>query len=838
MLAGGLVTAVAATAIVVSLSFANDSVAAEPGAGTVRASVGTQENQSSSDSSEPSISADGRYVAFTTDEPFDPVDRLDASPDPEDPDERRPDTDVYVRDTVDDTTTLISHGLETDVEGGPDRVVPSDGNSDQPSISADGRLVAFHTSAPSITKREFFADTVVVCDRDPDGDGRLNNSCAFRTISGDDFASNPHLSGDGQRVSYDVPEAVIVSLAPPASSANAGWIAVVNLRAGDEPPADDDKTYVTAPERQDIDDTEHLLDLQSDSTMSADGRHVAFIARYSHSDSPDAWRVYDYNVDTARLTELDVDAAGRSIATGGREFSHPTLSADGRRYAFADRQATNRIGVRLYDRGPDLTGNPTVQIASRKPDGTEGLGAQPALSADGRYLAFTTPTAGMHDGTDESVLRTSCLGVGASTYCDIVVRDIIVDQARAAADLPRLAAVLASPSVRCANQTQPCEGTGDSGRPQPTTGGSRLITDDGSAVLSADGSVVAYGSAATDLVAGDTNGHLDIFRHRFRPALAADPQDFGAVPLGAQSVRDIPLTHVGSGPLQVTAVAVDGADYDVFPGESCTTVVLHATEKCVVSVRFAPTVLGARAATLRVTVRDLEAPVVVPLTGTGVTPPTGVFAGTPGKLDFGIRPVLRTSPTKSVTVTNTGDAPLAIGAVTLGTATATTFPGDYRKIADACANRAIAPGASCRIDVRHRPTAIGARPAVLTVTYAQTLTFPVTLTGAGAAPTLVSSPTVTPAGRVIQVRGTNFPPGCTAKLSLVGMPGTTTAKAKPDGTFSQPFVVLPNTWTGKHPLNADVLPATAPGLSAPLRATLEFVIVPGSPVPPDFEFRR
>jgi hypothetical protein len=91
---------------------------------------------------------------------------------------------------------------------------------------------------------------------------------------------------------------------------------------------------------------------------------------------------------------------------------------------------------------------------------------------------------------------------------------------------------------------------------------------------------------------------------------------------------------------------------------------------------------------------------------------------------------------------------------------------------------------------------------------------------------------------VIQVSGTGFPAGSTAKLSLTGMPGTTTAKAAADGTFRVPFVVLPNTWTGRHQLNADVLPATAPGLGAPLTASLKFIIVPGSPIPPDFGIRK
>jgi hypothetical protein len=572
--------------------------------------------------------------------------------------------------------------------------------------------------------------------------------------------------------------------------------------------------------------------------MAAGGTHIAFVAHYRHSDSADVDAVFDYSLADDTLTRLDLDASGNPIGAGGREFSHPALSGDGRRYAFADHPRGTPITVRLYDRGADMSIKPAVEIASRTPDGTVGLGAQPAFSADGRYLAFTTPSAGMHNGTDNSNLEGSCLGAGASTYCDIVVRDVILDAERAGAGLPRLPAELASASINCT--ATPCEGTGDSGNPSPNISedASGTISGDGSAVLTADGSMVAYASAADDLVTGDTNRHLDVFRHEFQPALAGDPQDFGNVPLGTESVRDVPLTHVGSGPLQVTKVTVDGTDFDVFPGEACTTVVLHPTEKCVVSVRFKPTVLGTRTASLQVTIRGVETPLSLALNGNGVPPPTGILTAGPAKLDFGARPVLRTSPIKSVTVANTGDGPLTIGTVTLGAGTSTTFPGDYQKVADACAGKVLAPGASCRIDVRHRPTAVGARPAVLTLAYQNTLTFPVSLIGAGSAPTLTSSPTVTPAGRVIQITGKDFPPGSTAKLSLVGMPGTTTAKARADGTFQVPFVVLPNTWTGKHPLNGDVLAATAPGLTGPLRATLEFVIVPGSPVPPDYTIRK
>jgi hypothetical protein len=854
LLAGGLVATLATAAAVMSLTFANDSAAAVTGTGTQRVSVSTSGTQAQHDSDEPAMSADGRYVAFTTDEPFDPTDRLAVSQSTSGGTdaERRPDADIYVRDTTLDTTTLISEEVWTD-EGGDVHTEPANGDSYQPTISGDGRFVAFATGAWNIAG-DTTTPAIVVCDRDPKGTGTLGSTCRFTTITGngEGIPSNPHLSADGRRISYDVEpyEVGFAARAAAATPPGDGYVEIVELRRGDDGtltgPTDDDRTYVTAPEQLDINGAGHSRRSVGDSTMAAGGTHVAFVARYFHGETPDAYVVEDYDVGTGGLTRLDLDANGDPIAADGREFRHPALSGDGRRYAFTDVQEAGEVGVRLYDRDPDgdgTFGRPTVEIASRTPDGTDGQGDQAAFSADGRYLAFTTPTPGMHDGTDAATRESSCLGPGRDlSYCEIVVRDIVADAARKTAGLPRLPAELASPSATCVSAAKPCEGTGQSGVTDPVgEGGSGRVTDDGSPVLSADGSVIAYGSSAADLIdaGADTDDRVDVFRHRFQPALAAGPQDFGEVPLGAEVIRDVPVTQAGAGPTQVRSVTVDQGDFSVFPGESCTTVVLHAGEQCLVSVRFQPTVLGARTATLKLTFDGGDVPLSVPLTGTGTPVPVGAFSAGPAVLDFGARPVLRTSPVKSVTVRNTGTAPLRLRAVALSP---TTFRGDYRISAGTCANRSLAAGATCRIDVVHRPTAVGVRPSALTVTYDgpddSPLTFPVTLTGEGAAPTLVSSPTVTPAGRVIQITGTGFPPGSTAKLSLTGMPGATTAKASPGGNFRVPFVVLPNTWTGRHPLTAEVVPATAPGLSAPLTATLEFVIVPGSPLPPDFDSRN
>src|SRR4051794_3427290 len=88
---------------------------------TQRVSVGADGRQAAAASRSPSITAGGRYVAFVS-EADDLVPGEGSS------------WDVFVRDRVAGTTRLVS---QTDGEG------PSNGDSFLPSISADGRYVAF-----------------------------------------------------------------------------------------------------------------------------------------------------------------------------------------------------------------------------------------------------------------------------------------------------------------------------------------------------------------------------------------------------------------------------------------------------------------------------------------------------------------------------------------------------------------------------------------------------------------------------------------------------------------------------------------------------------------------
>jgi Ca2+-binding RTX toxin-like protein len=112
---------------------------------TTRVSVDSAGNQAHIASYHPSISADGRFVAFGSDS-SNTV-----------PDDTNNTFDIFVRDTLTNTTTRVS----VDSAGNP-----GNSSSDSPSISADGRFVAFDSDASNIvpgdtnnTRDIFVADT-------------------------------------------------------------------------------------------------------------------------------------------------------------------------------------------------------------------------------------------------------------------------------------------------------------------------------------------------------------------------------------------------------------------------------------------------------------------------------------------------------------------------------------------------------------------------------------------------------------------------------------------------------------------------------------------------------
>lgn len=131
-------------------------------------------------SGSPSISSSGRYVAFGSDA-SDLV-----------PDDSNGVPDVFVRDRTAGTTTLVSVG-----PGG----VPADGASELPSISANGRVVAFLSRARNLGGTDT-TDTTDVFIRDLGAGTTVKASAGLGGAEANGPSFAPYVSGDGTTVVF------------------------------------------------------------------------------------------------------------------------------------------------------------------------------------------------------------------------------------------------------------------------------------------------------------------------------------------------------------------------------------------------------------------------------------------------------------------------------------------------------------------------------------------------------------------------------------------------------------------------------------------------------------
>ena len=339
-------------------------------------------------SSQPSISCDGRFVAFTSDASLDPDDRDGGAP------------DIYVRDRVTGTTELVSAGLPQDASG---RVVP--GSVTSPSISADGRYVTM--VATPLEQTRIVPSQVYVYDR-VEQVAKLVSRPSGGAGPGDGDSFAPAISADGEVVAFastanldatldqggppparvfvwrrsdDIVTPVSVSTTggrpdgscgPPAISQKGRLVAYAcladNLVAGDANRAGDvfvtdwaarstvlasvgnggqqgngDSCQGTAPGRCD-----------GRVSISGDGRFVAFASLATNllegprpegagigtaqvqpgaaSDTNDAADVFVRDLDNRRTSRVSVDTSGNEIADGSS--TDPSISYGGRRTAF------------------------------------------------------------------------------------------------------------------------------------------------------------------------------------------------------------------------------------------------------------------------------------------------------------------------------------------------------------------------------------------------------------------------------------------------------------------------------------------------------------------------
>jgi hypothetical protein len=138
----------------------------------------------------PSISADGRFVAFDTRAALASDDTLQCGAPP--PSAPAPCSDIYVYDKVANATSRVS------IASGS---VQANGDSYSPQISADGRYVVFMSNASNLVPNDTNNSTdIFLADRTQGTITRL--SVSPTNVQGDDVSLYPSMSDDGSVVAF------------------------------------------------------------------------------------------------------------------------------------------------------------------------------------------------------------------------------------------------------------------------------------------------------------------------------------------------------------------------------------------------------------------------------------------------------------------------------------------------------------------------------------------------------------------------------------------------------------------------------------------------------------
>jgi hypothetical protein len=203
----------------------------------------------------------------------------------------------------------------------------------------------------------------------------------------------------------------------------------------------------------------------------------------------------------------------------------------------------------------------------------------------------------------------------------------------------------------------------------------------------------------------DAPAAVDLAGRGTAPALAVDPArvDFGRVAVGQTSDgAALELTNPGDAPLEIRRVAVAGGGEGSFRwlANNCSGKTLGPGESCAVRIAFQP--VGGGEETARVSVdSDAEETPEVVLHGIGLAPGLLIL---PERLTLGSVRLGRTGTSETVTLENTGNAPLRMGAVELDGAGREAFEVDDTS----CSDAVLAPGGTCRLRVTLRPREEGA----------------------------------------------------------------------------------------------------------------------------------
>lgn len=499
---------------------------------TRRINLGPDGQQTAGSVSYPTISQDGRVIAFT----FSGGGLL--------PGLESGQENVYAHDRLAGTTSLVSRSL-----GG----AVGNGHSTNPSLSADGRLVAYESQATNLVggdsngaKDVFVFDRVEGTTRRVSvgsGGAQANGASLGASISGDgrfvafESAASNLVAGDTNGIAdvfvHDLQTAQTqrvtlgasgAQVAPPSGSGESGQLVAQEPRL-----SADGRFVVFASNGEGL------------APQVTGGFSAVFLTPVSRQQCPTP-AIYAATTELVRAgatLELLGSGFGRVAADNGVSVGGaPALVAEasGARLSIQPGAAlgTGDVEVSASDlvSAPfPLRAAPDLVSLTTEGNGLENHSMAPALSADGRFVAFTStslplfpggPVAAnvfLRDRQAGTTVRISRSTTGGATEPP----DAWSNQVAISADGQVLAFASGANNLVDGDTNGRTDvfvfdqRTGVTKRVSVATGGAQAVGGDSSAPsISADGRFVAFESTATNLVAGDTNNCGDVFVHDLR----------------------------------------------------------------------------------------------------------------------------------------------------------------------------------------------------------------------------------------------------------------------------------------------------------------------------------
>ncbi len=359
----------------------------------------TTPNPGNGESSASTISADGRFVAFVSQA----TNLLDPLP-PGTP--AGTGTQIYIRDLTVNRTTLVSKDNNLTPN-------PGNGSSSAPTISADGRFVAFVSQATNLLDPPPFGTPAVTGRQVYIRDLTLNQTTLvskdnnLTPIPGNGESAAPAISQDGRFVVFLSQATNLLNPPAPGTPAVSGQQIYVRDRTLNQ-------TALVSKDN-------NVTPVPGNGTSSApvigqDGQFVAFVSQATNLLNPPApgtpaatgQQIYLRDLTLNQTTLISKDN-NTTPTPGNGVSSEPTISGDGRFVGFTS-VATNLLnppvpgipavtGQQIYLRDRTVNQTSLVSKDNNSPANPgNGPSSAPTIATDGSFIAFVSAATNLVSG--------------------------------------------------------------------------------------------------------------------------------------------------------------------------------------------------------------------------------------------------------------------------------------------------------------------------------------------------------------------------------------------------------------------------------------------------------